>query len=87
MASNMKCIRCVETYVQLSEDEKTPECWDATVNDAVTMVPTWQVQMAGPGQMVMACTTVPVCLDHVQVKKAGPEEIAQRNGIWTPGQN
>lgn len=84
--SGMRCVRCVETYVQLPEEQKTPEHWDE-VNDAVTMVPTWQVQMAGPGQMIMACTTVPVCLDHVRVKKAAPEEIAQRNGIWTPGQN
>jgi hypothetical protein len=92
MNSNLKCTQCITEYLQLPETEKeeilsTPNAFDNRVRDAITFVPTWQTQMAGPGQLVMACVTVPICLSHVQIQKPSAEQIAQRNGIWMPGQN
>lgn len=86
MTINLKCIHCIEKYIQLKEEEKTPEAWDI-VQDAVTLVPSWQLQSFAPGQMVAACVTVPVCLDHIKMNKEGPEQIAARNGLFVPGQN
>jgi hypothetical protein len=85
-SSNIKCIHCIENYVKLSDEQKTPERWDE-VMDAVTYVPSWQTQMAGPGQLVMACVTVPVCLDHIKVQKPDINQIASRSGLAIPGIN
>jgi hypothetical protein len=85
--NNLKCIRCIEDYIRLSDEEKASGAAWSLVGDAVTLVPSWQTEMAGPGQLVMACVTVPVCLGHIRASKPSPEQIAQRNGLFLPGQN
>lgn len=86
VSSNIKCIRCIEVYVQVPDGPPKAEAWEA-VQDAVTYVPSWQSKMVPPDQMVMACVTVPVCIDHVQVQKPSVEQMAQRSGLAIPGVN
>lgn len=86
VSNSIKCIHCIENYLQVPDGPPKAEAW-GRVQDAITFVPSWQLQSFAPGQMVAACVTVPVCLDHIQIQKQSPEQIAQRSGLALPGQN
>jgi hypothetical protein len=87
----IKCIHCIENFVQLDEAERQriqdDGNFDRVVRDALTYVPSWQLNSLAPGQMAAACVTVPVCLDHIQIQKHSPEQIANRSGLLIPGQS
>lgn len=85
---DLKCMICVEEYLALPDDSEAKlsgEAW-LKVRDADTLAPSWQTYVAGPGQVVVACVTLPVCLRHITVKKQSPEQIASRSGLALPGQ-
>lgn len=81
---NLKCIHCIEAYIKLDEEDKNVEVWNATVNDAVTLVPAWQMNSFMPGQMVIALATLPVCLKHIQVQPESPDQQAAKSGLILP---
>ena len=82
-----KCTTCIEEWLKLSEEERAGKEARDHIRDADTLVPSWQANMVGPGQLAMACVALPTCLNHIVTKKRSPEEIAQQNGLWAPGQN
>lgn len=87
--ANTKCVHCVEGYTQAmeraGEDAQAyiQEYW-SEVKDADTWVPSWQSAVPTPGQMVLACVSLPVCINHIQVNKPKPEQIASRSGLLVP---
>jgi hypothetical protein len=81
--TNPKCLQCITEYVILPDEEKTPERW-GEVRDMVTLAPSWQQISPVPGQLVIALSTVPSCLEHLDVKQASPEELATKSGLILP---
>jgi hypothetical protein len=51
------------------------------------MVPSWQQTMLGPGQLVLACIALPICINHIAFKEQTPQEKAARSGLALPGMN
>jgi hypothetical protein len=89
-SSAMKCLMCVSEYLVLSEDEKiriqADDQFDAVVQDAVTLAPSWQEHSIG-GQPLVACIAVPACMGHLGIKKDSIQELASRSGLALPGIN
>jgi hypothetical protein len=85
---SLKCLECVTEYLlrvaTLEEGTLEPGephySW-SEVEDAETMVPSWQQNIVGPGQMVVACVAVPACLKHIKIQKPTPQQMASRNGL------
>jgi hypothetical protein len=89
MTQVIKCTQCIEEFLQLPADHPdrvTGEAW-LKVREADTYVPSWQTTIPAPGQMVVACVTVPVCIQHLQIKQPTPQQIAARSGLAIPGVN
>jgi hypothetical protein len=89
---NLKCLECIGNFLILSDEEReeiltSPNEFDNRVKDAVTLVPSWQQNMPVPGQLVVACTAVPSCMDHIKVAKPSPQQIASRSGLVVPNPN
>lgn len=79
----LKCVHCIEEYVRLPEDQKTLEAWDK-VEDAVTLVPSWQQQAFGLGQLVMTCVALPICVRHTKTSDPAPQQLTSRSGLALP---
>jgi hypothetical protein len=58
----------------MSEDQRPP------INKAVTFAPAWQSQTY-MGQVIVACVSLPSCMDHLGSKKKSAEERAMEGGI------
>jgi hypothetical protein len=62
---DLKCVRCIEEYIQLSDEEKASgEAW-SKVRDADTMLPSWQQKDIGMGQLILTCIALPFCIKHI----------------------
>jgi hypothetical protein len=57
-----------------------------TIAPADTWVPVWQQQQL-PGQVIMACVALPVCIPHVVARKKTAEEQAVAGGRLLQGSN
>jgi len=84
----LQCLPCIsrlrdfqnkQELNQIPQDVEEPE-----VASAVTLVPTWQQQVIG-GQIVMACVTVPACMEHIEVRQPTAEERAVQGGRLLQG--
>lgn len=78
--AHLKCFSCIEIFVA---NGKKKEEWGKVRNSA-TLVPTWQQKVVG-GNLMMACVTLPTCIEHIISKPETPEEIAARTGLAIPG--
>ena len=79
----LKCLPCISQMRQHRQQVElgqipadTPEPF---VKEAITLVPTWQQQIVG-NQMVVACVTVPACMEHIEVREPSAEEKAIQGG-------
>lgn len=82
-----KCVKCIEEYINArvkAEAEGTEPPSPDTLNDAITLVPSWQQQMLGQ-QLIVTCVTVPTCLNHIEKKEESPTERALGRGLMLPG--
>ena len=85
--SPYKCVKCIEDYINArnaAEKDGTDPPSPSMLNDAITLVPSWQQQMVGP-QLIMTCVTVPTCLDHIEKQDATPAQRALSSGLSLPG--
>ena len=83
--ANLKCVHCIIEYLSLPDDD--PARIDGTaalrIRDADTLVPSWEQNAVGPGQMVVACVAVPVCMGHITVKK-NDAPMVSKSGLALP---
>jgi hypothetical protein len=97
----LKCFQCVAEYrlAQQNYDaeqerartrpgyEVDPEITEPDIemlSAADTWVPVWQQQQV-PGQTLMACVALPVCLPHVTARPKSAEEKAVEGGKLLQG--
>jgi len=81
---SIKCIHCIEEYLQLPEDDeerRSGEAW-SKVREADTLVPLWQQLQLQPGQVMFGLVTVPVCVQHMKIEKK--KETASPSGLLLP---
>ena len=65
----LKCLTCIsEGKLAAAEGNGHGVLVQPVAEDAVTLVPMWQMQQIGPQQM-WACVAVPVCYGHIQVQR------------------
>jgi hypothetical protein len=86
--SNLKCVRCVQDFLELPQEERhdiltTENAFDNRVSDCVTFIPSWQQQQAGPGQLLMSCIALPICLRHIAPPDPSVQPVVSRAGLVT----
>jgi hypothetical protein len=85
---DFKCLQCVAVHKKFLADQnlgKIPEQFPAPViSDAITLVASWQQQVMA-GQIVMACVTIPACMEHIEVEEMSAEQKSVMGGRLLQG--
>ena len=87
--ANLKCVHCIIEFLSLPEDDEGRVSGEAAlkIKEADTLVPSWEKTMVGPGQMVVACVAVPVCMGHINVKPNDAPPMVSKSGLALPFPN
>ncbi len=79
----LKCLQCVGEHKNFLAQQALAKVAEGSppplIEDAITLVPTWQQQMIG-GQIILSCVAIPACMRHIEVHEQTPEEKAVAGG-------
>jgi len=84
---NLKCVKCIEDFIELDQDDReriltNENEFDMAVNNAVTIVPSWQQSKVGD-QLLMACVSVPICMEHLIPADKVQQPVVSKTGLIT----